>query len=228
MSARKRQTLQYVSILAHLSALVKNCRILNVFALSAPVSVHFMLVRQFAGNFSLNLCVSPKMRFFGRLLVKNQKKGLYFSFKRGMLYPTEVCCWIHDSPERFSLTHPVPLFFKLLFSSFTFLSFTLSCTGQKKRFPNLHGEALFRCYFQVLADTTSPSPSVTPLLVGEALAVLATSSVSPEALLPGELSSASETERLYHILRFRFAPHFLEGFPSYNLSVNASHCHLSL
>ena len=84
-----------------------------------------MLVRQFAGNFWLNLCVSPKMRFFGRLLVKNRKKGLYFSFKRGMLYPTRVHRWIHDSPERFSLTHPVPLFFTMLFSSFTFLSFTL-------------------------------------------------------------------------------------------------------
>lgn len=30
----------------------------------------------FAGNFSLNLCVSPKMRFFARLSVKNRKKGL--------------------------------------------------------------------------------------------------------------------------------------------------------
>ena len=36
-----------------------------------------------------------------------------------------------------------------------------------------------------------------PPLVGEALAVLAKSMVSPEAPLPGELSSVSETERLY-------------------------------
>ena len=36
-----------------------------------------------------------------------------------------------------------------------------------------------------------------PSLVGEALAVLAKSMVSPEAPLPGELSSVSETERLY-------------------------------
>ena len=58
-----------------------------------------------------------------------------------------------------------------------------------------------------------------PLLVGEALAVPAASPVSPEAPLPGELSSASETERLYHILRFRFALRFPKGYPSYNLSV---------
>ena len=36
-----------------------------------------------------------------------------------------------------------------------------------------------------------------PPLVGEALAVLAKSMVSPRAPLPGELSSVSETERLY-------------------------------
>ena len=35
-----------------------------------------------------------------------------------------------------------------------------------------------------------------PLLVGEALAVLAKLAVSPEALLLGELSSGCETERL--------------------------------
>ena len=58
-----------------------------------------------------------------------------------------------------------------------------------------------------------------PLLVGEALAVLAKSPVSPEALLPGELSSGCETERLYHILRFRFVLRFPKGYPSYNLSV---------
>ena len=93
--------------------------------------------------------------------------------------------------------------------------------GQKKRFPNLHGEALFR----TLSVNAFALP---PLLVGEALAVLATLPVSPEAPLPGELSSGCETERLYHILRFRFAPRFPKGYPSYNLSVNASHCHLSL
>ena len=58
-----------------------------------------------------------------------------------------------------------------------------------------------------------------PLLVGEALAVPAKFPVSPGALLPGELLSASETERLYHILRFRFALRFPKGYPSYNLSV---------
>ena len=56
----------------------------------------FGLVRQFAGNFSSNLCVSPKMSFFGRLLVKNQKKGLYFYLKSGMLYPTKPHRWIHE------------------------------------------------------------------------------------------------------------------------------------
>ena len=51
--------------------------------------------------------------------------------------------------------------------------------------------------WKAILRTTSQSPSVTPLLVGEALAVHATSPVSPEALLQGELSSVSETERLY-------------------------------
>ena len=51
--------------------------------------------------------------------------------------------------------------------------------------------------WKAILRTTSPSPSVTPLLVGEALAVHATSPVSPEALLQGELSRGSETERLY-------------------------------
>ena len=39
------------------------------------------------------------------------------------------------------------------------------------------------------------------------------------APLPGELSSASETERLYHMTRFRFALRLPAGYPSYNLSV---------
>ena len=43
-----------------------------------------------------------------------------------------------------------------------------------------------------------------PLLVGEALAFPAEFSVSPEAPLLGELSSVSETERLYRAERFNF------------------------
>ena len=84
-----------------------------------------MLVRQFAGNFLLNLCVSPKMRFFARLLVKNRKKGLYFFQKSGMLYPTKALRWIHELLRAVLRSAQKPLFLKLLFSSFTFLSFTL-------------------------------------------------------------------------------------------------------
>ena len=86
-----------VSIITHRPTLVKNCRILCVFCVASGVFLLlFGLVRQFAGNFSSNLCVSPKMSFFGRLLVKNQKKGLYFYLKSGMLYPTKLQCWIHE------------------------------------------------------------------------------------------------------------------------------------
>ena len=43
----------------------------------------------------------------------------------------------------------------------------------------------------------------------------------PRQRLPyqGSWRAVGETERLYHMTRFRFALRFPEGFPSYNLSV---------
>ena len=40
-----------------------------------------------------------------------------------------------------------------------------------------------------------------------------------ESFLPGELASVGETERLYHMPRFRSVSWFPESYPSYNLSV---------
>jgi hypothetical protein len=94
----------------------------------------FGLVRQFAGNSSPNLCVPPKMSFFGRLLVKNQKKGLYFYLKSGMLYPTKLQCWIHELLRAVfrSLSRFVPYFCYFLHLP----SYHLPCLprkGQEKR-----------------------------------------------------------------------------------------------
>ena len=123
-----------VFILAHEPVLVKNCRILRLFCRrSGPHRLIFMLVRQFAGNFLLNLCVSPKMRFFARLLVKNRKKGLYFFQKSGMLYPTKALRWIHELLRAVLRSAQKPLFLKLLFSSFTFLSFTLPALQRARK-----------------------------------------------------------------------------------------------
>ena len=50
----------------------------------------FMLVRQFAGNFLQNLCVSTKMRFPAYFWGEILKKLLQFLFQSGMLYPTKA------------------------------------------------------------------------------------------------------------------------------------------
>ena len=62
----------------------------------------------------------------------------------------------------------------------------------------LHSFAV-RFFFSnaVLIQPLRQCYALPPLLVGEALAVHNACLVSPEALLPGELSSVSETERLY-------------------------------
>ena len=50
----------------------------------------FMLVRQFAGNFPQNLCVSTKMRFPAYFWGEILKNLLQFLFQSGMLYPTKA------------------------------------------------------------------------------------------------------------------------------------------
>ena len=134
-AAHKADSPLNVSIITHRPTLVKNCRILRVFcAASGVFLLLFGLVRQFAGNFSSNLCVPPKMSFFGRLLVKNQKKGLYFYLKSGMLYPTKLQCWIHELLRAVfrSLSRFVPYFCYFLHLP----SYHLPCLprkGQEKR-----------------------------------------------------------------------------------------------
>ena len=85
----------------------------------------FMLVGQFARNFLLILCVSTKMRFPAYFCAKIFKNLLHFLSGRGMLYPTQA-----ELGYILFLEHPVSapyhaFVFIVLFSSFTFLSFTL-------------------------------------------------------------------------------------------------------
>ncbi len=84
-----------------------------------------------------------------RIIFKNR---LLFQSKSGILYPTERVGYNrHVSPACSSRRCPHiggrALLDKLLFSSFTFLSFTLPARKGKKRRPNLHGPPLFIAFF---------------------------------------------------------------------------------
>ena len=184
----------------------------------------------FAENVLPILCVVTKYQIFVRFPELFSKNLLHFASKSAILYPTRAAVGYNDCDAlcpHGSCVHPSNLYCYFLHLP----SYHLPCPvrDRKSASPTCMGKRFFVVVFKFsLIQPLRQCFALPPLLVGEALAVPATCSVSPEAPLPGELSSASETERLYHILRFRFAPHFLEGFPSYNLSVNASHCHLSL
>ena len=82
----------------HLSTRTGSCKELSHSAsfcrCSRPHRLIFMLVRQFAGNFSLVLCVS-KNAIFRTFIGEKIEKRACNSSKSGMLYPTKALRWIH-------------------------------------------------------------------------------------------------------------------------------------
>src|SRR5699024_1538807 len=87
-----------------------------------------------------HLCAFTKMRFYVLSTRFLAKKRLHAPVNSGMLYPNGAS-WIQGFSgclhSRGCGPH-VP-FYVLLFSSFTFLSFTLPARTGTKRRPNLHG-----------------------------------------------------------------------------------------
>ena len=106
-------------------------------------------------------------------------------FKKALAFSSEKCYLVSNKSgsriQRLRRALHLPalgfiLLIIMLFSSFTFLSFTLSRKGRKKRLPNLHGEALFsvlRFLFKDRPYSIQPLRqcfAMPPPLVGEALA----------------------------------------------------------
>ena len=134
-------------------------------------------------------------------------------FKKALAFSSEKCYLVSNKSgsriQRLRRALHLPalgfiLLIIMLFSSFTFLSFTLSRKGRKKRLPNLHGEALFsvlRFLFKDRPASIQPLRhcfAMPPPLVGEALAVPAEFPVSPESPLLGKtLSGRREMSRIW-------------------------------
>ena len=96
-------------------------------------------------------------------------------FKKALAFSSEKCYLVSNKSgsriQRLRRALHLPalgfiLLIIMLFSSFTFLSFTLSRKGRKKRLPNLHGEALFSVLRFLFKDRPY---SIQPLRQCEAL-----------------------------------------------------------
>ena len=96
-------------------------------------------------------------------------------FKKALAFSSEKCYLVSNKSgsriQRLRRALHLPalgfiLLIIMLFSSFTFLSFTLSRKGRKKRLPNLHGEALFSVFRFLFKDRPY---SIQPLRQCEAL-----------------------------------------------------------
>ena len=125
-------------------------------------------------------------------------------FKKALAFSSEKCYLVSNKSgsriQRLRRALHLPalgfiLLIIMLFSSFTFLSFTLSRKGRKKRLPNLHGEALFsvlRFLFKDRPYSTSQSRCRSPApLVGEPLAKPETLRGLPRPPLLGEVAMRS-------------------------------------
>ena len=121
-------------------------------------------------------------------------------FKKALAFSSEKCYLVSNKSgsriQRLRRALHLPalgfiLLIIMLFSSFTFLSFTLSRKGRKKRLPNLHGEALFSVFRFLFKDRPY---SIQPLSLAAArqsstLCRLRDISLRPEGVFPSRGAS---------------------------------------
>ena len=99
---------------------------------------------------------SSKNEFFRTSFGEKSKKGLVFLFEKWYVVSNKSETWIHLHFGAATSAPHTLLFFTLLFSSFTFLSFTLPVPqGTRKAMTHLHGSSLFLLSTTVLWAGTS-------------------------------------------------------------------------
>jgi len=92
------------------------------------------------------------------ILGKNFKKPLAIFVPKWYVVSNKSETWIHLHFGAANSAPHTPLFFTLLFSSFTFLSFTLPVPqGTRKAMTHLHGSSLFLLFIKSAARTAFPS-----------------------------------------------------------------------